>query len=154
VTKSVSVIVPTFARPDDLGRCLRGLGRQTRPADEIVVVVRPEDEASIVLCSHLAGALPIRVVHVHRPGQVAALNAGRDAARGSILAITDDDVEPTTDWLKKIEHHFRDPRVGAVGGRDIVHNGNGPVESTPVARVGAVRLVDTTIPRGPRTSPS
>ena len=37
---SVSVVVITYRRPVELGTCLDHLDRQTRPADEIVVVGR------------------------------------------------------------------------------------------------------------------
>ena len=39
----ITVVVPTYRRPRDLGRCLDGLGKQSRPADEIAVVVRESD---------------------------------------------------------------------------------------------------------------
>jgi GT2 family glycosyltransferase len=37
-------------------------------------------------------------------------------ARGDILAFIDDDAYPRRDWLKNAVAHFRDRRVGAVGG--------------------------------------
>jgi cellulose synthase/poly-beta-1,6-N-acetylglucosamine synthase-like glycosyltransferase len=55
-------------------------------------------------------------------GQVNALNAGLDATNADIVAITDDDAAPRSDWLERIEGHFlRDPWLGGVGGRDWVH---------------------------------
>jgi FkbM family methyltransferase len=139
MSESLSVIVPTYRRPEHLRRCLRGLARQERQPDEILVVCRIGDNESLAVCEQLAGGAPVRVVHVDRPGQVAALNAGREAAHGSILAMTDDDAEPTPEWLARIERHFGDPSVGAVGGRDVVLNGRGPVQHRPVSRVGRVQ---------------
>jgi len=139
MSERVSVIVPTYQRPEDLRRCLRGLTRQERPADEILVVARPQDHATTAVCQELNGTAPVRVVYVDRPGQVAALNAGRAAARGSIVAMTDDDAEPRPDWLRRIESHFGDPGVGAVGGRDIVHEAGRPVPLPEVSRVGVVQ---------------
>jgi hypothetical protein len=75
---------------------------------------------------------------VSRAGQVAALNAGREAATGTILAITDDDAVPTPGWLRGIERHFADAGVGAVGGRDVVYEGGVPLEPPAARRVGAV----------------
>lgn len=37
-------------------------------------------------------------------------------AKGDILAFLDDDAYPKVDWLEKALPHFKDPRVGAVGG--------------------------------------
>ncbi|NHL68416.1 glycosyltransferase [Burkholderia ambifaria] len=120
----ISVLVPTFRRPADLARCLLALQRQQRLPDEVIVVARPEDDATHERLADpsVGGALPLRIVPVDVPGQVAALNKGLDSANGDIVAITDDDAAPRADWLARIEAVFlADPRVGAVGGRDWVH---------------------------------
>jgi glycosyltransferase involved in cell wall biosynthesis len=52
------------------------------------------------------------------------MNAGMDAACGDIIAFTDDDAAPHTDWLERIEAHFlSDTNIGGVGGRDWVYHG-------------------------------
>ncbi|WP_322086526.1 glycosyltransferase family 2 protein [Burkholderia sp. BCC1999] len=120
----ISVLVPTYRRPADLARCLLALQRQQRLPDEVIVVARPEDDATHERLADPAvgGALPLRIVAVDVPGQVAALNKGLDSAHGDIVAITDDDAAPHPDWLARVESVFEaDPRVGAVGGRDWVH---------------------------------
>ncbi len=43
---SVGVLVPSYRRPEDLGRCLEGLAAQIRLPDEVMVVVRDEDAAT------------------------------------------------------------------------------------------------------------
>lgn len=123
-TMKISVLVPTYRRPADLARCLLALQRQQRLPDEVIVVARPEDDATHERLADPAvgGGLPLRIVPVDVPGQVAALNKGLDTASGDIVAITDDDAAPRADWLARIEAAFAaDPRVGAVGGRDWVH---------------------------------
>ncbi|KVC87165.1 glycosyltransferase family 2 protein [Burkholderia ubonensis] len=120
----ISVLVPTYRRPADLARCLHALQRQARMPDEVIVVARPEDDATHERLADpsVGGTLPLRVVPVDVPGQVAALNKGLDSVHGDIVAITDDDAAPHPDWLARIEAAFlADPRVGAVGGRDWVH---------------------------------
>ncbi|WP_455777492.1 glycosyltransferase family 2 protein, partial [Burkholderia stabilis] len=42
----ISVLVPTYRRPADLARCLLALQRQHRLPDEVIVVARPEDDAT------------------------------------------------------------------------------------------------------------
>jgi GT2 family glycosyltransferase len=42
------------------------------------------------------------------------------AARGDVLCFMDDDAEARPDWLERLEAHYRDPAVGAVGGRDVI----------------------------------
>jgi glycosyltransferase involved in cell wall biosynthesis len=116
----VSVVVPTYKRPESLARCLDALDRQERPADETIVVVRSEDAASQEVLR--TRAKPVRLVPVERSGVVAAMNAGIDASTGSVVALTDDDSAPHPDWLRRIvEAYASDQRVAAVGGRDWIY---------------------------------
>jgi cellulose synthase/poly-beta-1,6-N-acetylglucosamine synthase-like glycosyltransferase len=120
----ISVLVPTYRRPADLARCLAALRRQVRAPDEVIVVARPEDDATHERLADPAvrGTLALRVALVDVPGQVAALNCGLNVAAGDVIAITDDDAAPRTDWLQRIAAAFdADPRLGALGGRDWVH---------------------------------
>lgn len=121
----ITVLIPTYHRPKDLVRCLEALQKQTRPADEVLVVVRNTDaETWTLIESFNPDPLPLRTVTVSVPGVIAAMNAGLDTAQGDIIAITDDDAAPHTDWLARIEAHFlADDRVGGVGGRDWVYHG-------------------------------
>ncbi len=124
----MTVIVPTWQRPDSLERCLHALLLQEHPADEVIVVSREDDAPTRALLASIE-APAIKIVTPSRPGVVAALNAGFDAASGDVLAITDDDSEPLPDWLGKIEEHFaRDPKLGGLGGRDRIV---GSEETTP-----------------------
>jgi glycosyltransferase involved in cell wall biosynthesis len=137
---SIAVVVPTFRRPDDLRRCLDALAVQVRAPDEVVVVLRREDEKSRrVIESRPAEPLRVRQVAVSETGVVAALTAGLDAVRSEIVAITDDDSVPAPDWLARLERHYLDDaRVGAVGGRDWVHTGGRLLDGS-AAQVGLVR---------------
>jgi len=121
----ITVLIPTYLRPQDLARCLKALQKQTRLADEVLVVVRDIDVETWAFFKVFNPApLPLRIVMVNIPGQVAALNAGLDSAQGDTIAITDDDAVPRTDWLARIETHFlSDNRVGGVGGRDWMYYG-------------------------------
>lgn len=117
---TVSVVVPSYMRPDELRRCIAALAAQLRPADEVIVVWRTGDKGAERLVAETAGrGVPIRGLCVDLPGQVAALNAGLEAAKGDIIAFTDDDAAPFPDWVLRIEQHFRaDSRLGGLGGRD------------------------------------
>ena len=121
---NISVLVPTYCRPKDLARCLEALQKQTRQADEVLIVVRDRDMDTWTLLEAFNLDLPLHIVTVSFPGQVAALNAGLDAAQGEIIAITDDDTVPHVDWLERIETYFlSDSCLGGVGGRDWVYHG-------------------------------
>jgi glycosyltransferase involved in cell wall biosynthesis len=119
----ITVLVPTYRRPESLARCLSALASQTRLADEVVVVVRSGDEISLETAKAWTGRLPLKIVLVTAPGVVNALNAGIDAMNADIVAITDDDAAPRSHWIEQIECHFlRDPLLGGVGGRDWVRS--------------------------------
>jgi cellulose synthase/poly-beta-1,6-N-acetylglucosamine synthase-like glycosyltransferase len=95
-----------------------------------------ESRALLQGCEFASSTL--RVVTVSVPGMVAALNAGLEAARANIIAITDD-VVPRPDWLARINTYFRaDPKVGGVGGRDWIHH-DGKVEGGARKVVGRVQ---------------
>lgn len=127
---NITVIIPTYRRPQDLSRCLKALKKQTRFTDEVIVVVRDTDSQTWSFLENCnPEPLSLRIVKVTIPGQVAALNAALGKASGDIIAITDDDSMPHSDWLKRIEDHFlSDSRIGALGGRDIVYHGKQMVE--------------------------
>ncbi|MEM5387316.1 glycosyltransferase [Paraburkholderia phymatum] len=124
----ISVLVPTYRRTERLIGCLRALKTQERVCDEVIVVVRSGDDATLVCLEdqRVVEGLPLKIAMSDAPGQVAALNRGLDAVSGDIIAITDDDAAPRSDWVRRIEAAFEaDPRLGALGGRDWVHQQGG-----------------------------
>ncbi|HEY2851066.1 MAG TPA: glycosyltransferase [Gemmatimonadaceae bacterium] len=133
----VSVIVPSWRRPESLARCLRALAAQSHRPDEIVVGVRSDDDASLRAIAALAPAVPVplRTGTANEPGVVAAMNAALAACRSDagIVAITDDDTEPRRDWIERLLACFSDARVGGAGGRDWQPHERG--DRTDVGRV-------------------
>ncbi|MGH2864630.1 MAG: glycosyltransferase family 2 protein [Solirubrobacteraceae bacterium] len=116
----VSVVIPSYGRPESLARCLDGIECQRTQPHETLVAVRAGDESSAEVVRERGGT--VRLVTVERPGVVAAMNAGIDACSGEVVALTDDDAVPRDDWLQRLVAVYEsDPRVGAVGGRDWLH---------------------------------
>jgi hypothetical protein len=132
-------VVPTFARPTPLERCLRGLAAQSRRPEQIVVVCRADDRASRELTLSLARELPIEPVICDQPLLCVQMDLGVAAATGDIVALTNDDAVPRSEWAERLLGLYREPLVGAAGGRDVL-----PDElATPVprdARVGLTTL--------------
>jgi GT2 family glycosyltransferase len=64
----------------------------------------------------------LRLLHHERPGLGGARNAGWRAARGSIVAFTDDDCYPREDYLSRIQSCFSDPRMGFAAGRVLLYD--------------------------------
>lgn len=117
---TVSVLVPTWRRPDALTRCLHALGAQVRAPHEVVVGAREEDAETARVVDAIARDFPVPLRRAITPqaGVIAAMNAALAECRGEIIALTDDDAEPRTDWLSRMERCFADPFVGGAGGRD------------------------------------
>lgn len=135
----VSVLIPTWRRPESLARGLAALGRQELAPLELILVVREDDSATHELLPALQLPFPVEVVAPPRAGVLAALNAGFDRAGGDVIAITDDDTEPLPDWLTRIERHFAaDPRLGALGGRDRIVDSDSEGDGDPDLPVGRV----------------
>ena len=134
-----SVVIATYGRGPSLVATLESLLGQTHPVDEIVVAAAAEDTATIATVESLIEASPgaaIRLVTSAR-GVGPQENAGIAAARGEVIGFTDDDVLVPPQWLARLLAHYRDPAVGGVGGRDVIH-GQGGVDVRPVTRVGYV----------------
>ncbi|QFS47819.1 glycosyl transferase family A [Nostoc sphaeroides CCNUC1] len=102
------------------------LQEQTKPVDQVIVVVRDTDAETWQFLAQLnAPNLPLHTVKVTQPGVVAALNAGLAAVEGDIVSITDDDAAPHPDWLERIAAYFTsDSRLGGLGGRDWIYHGS------------------------------
>lgn len=117
---AISVIVPSYRRTTDLARCLDALASQLRPADEICGVAQRVDQETVDLFRTYSAKIPqLRLILVEKTGLLHALNQGIAQSTGDIVVLTDDDAEADSDWLKRIEGWFlKDPKIGAVGGRD------------------------------------
>lgn len=115
----LSIILPTFNRATVLGRALTALLRQTaEPASYEVVVIdnNSSDNTAAVAASFTDPR--IRLLSEPRQGLSYARNAGVDAARGEMVAFTDDDVEAAPDWVETIlDLLARDSEIDGVGGR-------------------------------------
>lgn len=114
----ISVVVPTYRRPEQLADCLAGLRDQSRPPDEIIVVHRINDAET---AGRLASARDIIAVTVVGPGVLTAMNAGVATSSGELIAFIDDDAVARREWIASLLARFDESDVGGVGGRDVVH---------------------------------
>ena len=125
-TLRVSVVIPTYRRPELLVRCLDALLAQTLPAHcyEIIVVDDGSDDDARAACADVARRSCDRagpVVRYLRPrgtrGPAAARNRGWRAAQGRVVAFTDDDTIPDPEWLRQGETALAANGVEAAWGR-------------------------------------
>jgi succinoglycan biosynthesis protein ExoM len=102
----VSVVIPTFHRPDGVLRAVRSVfAQKDAPTFEVIAVDNSaEGSASQAFrtLSGEAGAVQFQAVFEPRPGVANARNAGLRAAQGDFIAFLDDDEEATADWLKAL----------------------------------------------------
>lgn len=122
-TASISVVIPSYQRPQSLRKCLKALDRQTWLPKEVIVVCRTTDTLSIEVVRNWeldARCYQKSLALVEEPGQVAALRIGTQAVTSELVAYTDDDTVPEPDWLERIASYYQDRSVGGVGGRDVI----------------------------------
>ena len=111
---TVSVVVCTRDRAEDLNRCLVSLSRCTPAPAEIIVVDNAPTNGTTEAVVRLHPG--VRYVREPRAGLSHARNTGVRTAAGSIIAFTDDDVEVSTDWIVRIAAPFADPEGACVTG--------------------------------------
>jgi len=107
VQPRVSVVIPTYRRPDLLQRCLAAVQVQTLPAAEYEIIVcddGPSDQARAVVesakQSNPAGPTIHYLPITETQGPAGARNQGWRHARGPVIAFTDDDTVPDPSWLE------------------------------------------------------
>lgn len=121
----VSVVVPTYQRPDLLARCLRALSEQSLPRDDYEILVADDafeksglasERTRELVAVHEAQGMKTQYVPVRgRHGPAAARNAGWRRARADVIAFTDDDTIPDRDWLEnglRVLESCRAPECG------------------------------------------
>jgi len=139
---AVTVLVPSFRRPDALLSCLDGLLAGSCLPDQVVLVLRDTDgDSREALDAWRAenpdGAQLVDLAEVVQPGQMAATNAGLAISTGDVICFIDDDCVPTQRWLERLLSHYAEPDVLGVGGRDIVHDGDA-IAGEPQPQVGVL----------------
>jgi len=123
---SVSVVVCTRDRPELLDGCLAALAEQRYLRYDVIVVDNASkgDATRAVAASH-----GVRCIVEPRVGLDNARNLGLAAARGAVVAFTDDDARPAPEWLQRIAAAFAaSPDVGAVTGDVVAYEPSTPAQ--------------------------
>ncbi len=101
--KPITVLIPTFRRPDSLARALKSVFAQDR-VDLIqdIAVIDNDPNASargMVDAMRSVSSIPLLYVHALPPGVATARNAGLAATSAPFVAFLDDDEEAKPAWL-------------------------------------------------------
>ena len=115
--RSVTIVVATRDRPDDLALCLESLlssiSTSRHDVDVIVVDNNPASGLTTPVIERFPG---IAVVDQPIAGLSSARNAGFRNATGEIVVATDDDVKVPLGWIDLLVRHFDRDDVTAVCG--------------------------------------
>jgi glycosyltransferase involved in cell wall biosynthesis len=123
---TTSVVVVTKDRPHLIGELFEALTAQTLAPDEVVVVDNNSRSSYEDVFDAYRTRLPLRIFVEMTPGIPAARNRGMQESRNEIILFTDDDCVPQPRWLEKmVEPFYRDPHIGAVGGRTTYYGATG-----------------------------
>jgi glucosyl-dolichyl phosphate glucuronosyltransferase len=120
----VTVLLPTFRRPEGLAAALDGIAAQSDPgvAWELVVVDNddPPGAEGVFHSRFNKLTVPARLIREPQRGSAFARNRGVAEARGEILAMLDDDVSPGPAWLGRLIEPILAGRADATGGRVVL----------------------------------
>lgn len=113
----VSVIIPVYNDSARLKLCLQALENQTYSKDlyEVIVVDNASEEDIKSIVSQFSQA---KYTYESQSGSYAARNQGISIAKGEILAFTDSDCIPDSNWIEKgVSALQSTPNCGLVAGR-------------------------------------
>ena len=116
---TVTVVIPTHARPAQLEACLAGIAK-LNPAPggfEIVVVDDGGPQSLEPLIAAWRDRLPVRLAVREQGGPAKARNTGAEMSRGRFLAFIDDDCIPHSGWLSALVRELERRPDHLLGGR-------------------------------------
>ncbi len=112
-----SIIVCTRNGRERLEGCLKAISKMDGTGFETLVV---DDGSTDGTSEFVAGKFPwVRLITQEPRGLSVARNTGAEAARGKVLAFTDDDCEPDREWLLRLAPVFKQGTFVAAGGPNL-----------------------------------
>ena len=117
---TVSLVIPIKNAVRTLPACLAALDHLNPAPTEVLLVDNESTDASVALLrawSEQTRHFTVQLLREVKPGAAAARNAGIRVATSEIVAFTDSDCAPQSDWLAYLLAPFADATIGAVAGR-------------------------------------
>ncbi len=114
----VSVVIPVYNDTERLKLCLEALEAQTYPPDSYEVIVADNNSTPPLSPQELTRFPHVILTQEKLQGCPAARNKAISLAKGEIIAATDSDCIPASNWLEKgVAHMISNPDAGQIGGR-------------------------------------
>ena len=117
----ISIIIPTYNRPDDLRKCIDSILKQTVKPQEIIVV----DDGNLQSLPFISECETLCIDYRYHKkkgnrGPAASRNIGARQARGDVVFFLDDDVVLLSNYIEEImkvyDFHPERAIIGGVGG--------------------------------------
>jgi len=125
----VSIIIPTYNEEKVIETRIKNLYDldYLKEQYEIIVVDSGSTDETLQIVTNMVKAKKLNpdltlVTQKNRKGKASAINCGKEHANGDIILVTDANSVFHKNVLKEIMPHFKDPKIGAVGGRYCVAN--------------------------------
>lgn len=114
-TLKTSVCITVLNEEGSIASLITSLLKQTKKADEIIIVDGGSTDRTINIINGLKTPL-IKLIKTKGTSIAAARNIGIKAASGKIIALTDAGCIPRADWLSELTKPFEDKNIGMVAG--------------------------------------
>lgn len=134
----VSIIVPAYNEETVIVERINNLVELDYPKDKYEIIIvesgSTDNTCKIVkeMMEHRKDSKPtLKVVNEEeRRGKASAINLGKKHAEGEIILVTDANSIFDKNVLKEMIPHFKNPKMGAVGGRYCVANPENPLAAS------------------------
>lgn len=114
----ISVVIPTYQRRELVLQALLALNTQTLAAQrfEVIVAIDGSFDGTHALLSALHPTYRLHILWQENRGRAAACNLGVKNARGDIIVLLDDDMQPSPQFLEAhLGAHVGSARRGVIG---------------------------------------
>ena len=131
----VSVVTPTHNESSIMHKKIENLLATKYPKDklEIIFVDDSNDSTPDIIRDYIEKNPNIRLISFgERMGYSPSMLAGGKASIGEIIVLSDAGSFHDADTIGNLVRHFRDPKVGAVTGKDVILNDTEAVGSSEV----------------------